>query len=189
MLRPLATTVCEACYRALRHSGEGGMLPIITKVWKPRMRTTHATKISGAYDRTGTNRAVIDDAFSSSGIWTTCCSRGRNDIVLSLQAAGACLFSGMARSLLAHGVQCAKVGTGSTVLRHSHGCSTGLHASSTNTDTTCGARLSFVAFGPPHTKSPRPAAAVGFAPFGAFFSPAECLVWCCVCARALLRRQ
>ena len=84
MLRPLATTVCEACYRALRHSGEGVMLPIITNVWKPRMRTTHATKISGAYDRTGTNRAVIDDAFSSSGIWTTCCSRGRNDNVLSL---------------------------------------------------------------------------------------------------------
>ena len=44
-----------------------------------------------------------------------------------VQAAGACLFSGMLRSLLTHDVQCAKVGTGSSVLRHSHGCSTGLH--------------------------------------------------------------
>ena len=95
---------------------------------------------------------------------------------------------------LARCAQCAKVGHGGLVMCHSHGCSACLHASSPQTQTRH-ADPSLFPLGQHHTKSPRPSeAAVGLAlfvsPFGSFFaSPVEYFVRCCVCARALLRRQ
>ena len=96
---------------------------------------------------------------------------------------------------LARCAQCAKVVHGGLVMCHSHGCSACLHASSPQTQTRH-ADPSLFPLGQPHTNNePRvlcaaAAGLVSFASFGSFFaSPVECLVWCCVFIRSLLRRQ